>query len=504
MSSIENNEQQQVAFESPAAVNEDGMTIMDLLRIIRKHTISMIVTFVLIFAAVCAYTILTPAKYTATAQVFATYSDTSNVQDNFNNINSASSYISNQIKSYPTLATTESVLQPVIDNLGLTMTVDQLSGELTVTNPSNTAFVNVSVEDHDPKMAASVANAVADSLKTVVESSLYSSDNKSPVKLSVVQQAQEPVSPSSPKIVLNVAIGIVGGLILGVCVSLLKDLFSTRIEGSRELQEFIDAPIMGRIPDDETLKGEVPVIVSNPSSPIAEEYRRIRTNLSFTTPVEGTSSRLIVVTSTGPNEGKTTSSVNIAAALAENGASVLLIDADLRHPSVAKHLGLEGNAGLAHVLSGQASVKDVVQRYWKPNLHIMPAGPKPPNASVLLDSPTMKELLKQALSQYDYVMVDTTPLVVANDATIFGALGNGIILVSGRDVTDKRELRDVAAQLSNLGVSVTGFVFNFAKENKKSKSSYGNYYYTEDENESHNSQRHKSRSRKNDSRRKSR
>lgn len=491
MISAENNEQQnQSVADSAAAQAESGITIMDLLRIIRKHVISVIVTFVVVFAAVCAYTLLTPPKYTATSQVFATFSTSSSSdssQDDFNSLNSAGSYISNQIKSYPTLATTEAVLQPVIDQLGLNSTVSQLAAQLTVTNPTDTAFVNISVEDTNPKEAADIANTVAKSMKTVVEDSLYSSNSKSPVTLSVVQQAQEPSGPSSPKITLNMAIGIVGGLILGIIVALLKDLFSTRIEEAFELQEYIDAPIMGRIPEDDLLKGEVPVIIAKPSSPIAEEYRRVRTNLSFTAPVEGMNSRLIVMSSTSPSEGKTTSAVNTAVALAENGAKVLLVDADLRHPSVANRLGLEGNAGLTHVLSGQASVKDVVQRYWKPNLHVMPAGPKPPNASALLNSPVMKELLKQALTQYDYVLVDTSPLVVANDAYVFGAMGNGIVIVSGRDVTDKRDLREIAAQLDTLNIAVNGFIFNYAKDSKKDYSAkYNNYYYYDDDSNSGN------------------
>ena len=479
MASAENSEQPG-QLQAESTEDRNGVTLMDMLRIIRKHLIAAILSFVVVFAAVCAYTLLVPPKYSATAQVFATYSDSAANSGDISTVNNASSYISNQIKSYPTLATTESVLQPVIDDLGLNTTVEDLAKELTVTNPTDTAFVNITAETDDAQQATSIANSVAKSLSSVVENSLYAADQKSPVKLSLVQQAQEPTSPSSPKVALNMAIGIVAGLIVGVFVALIKDLLSTKVQESRDLQEVIDAPIMGRIPEDEALKQPVPVVVSAPSSSIAEEYRRVRTNLSFTTPAEGTNARLIVISSVSPNEGKTTMSVNSAAALAENGASVLLIDADLRHPSVANKLSLEGNAGLAHVLSGQASVKDVVQRYWKPNLHIMPAGPKPPNASALLNSVLMKELLKQALAQYDYVLIDTSPMIVANDAAVFGTMGNGIVLVSGRDVTDKRELRDIAAQLNTLEVAVTGFVFNFDKETKKT-SNYGNYYYDDDD-----------------------
>ena len=223
------------------------------------------------------------------------------------------------------------------------------------------------------------------------------------------------------------------------------------------------------------LIGTKPVIVAKPDSPIAEEFRRMRTNLSFVTSKDGDKGRLIVITSSMPSEGKTTVSCNLAAALAENGASVLLIDADLRHPSVAKRLGLEGGVGLAHVLSNQASVKDVVQRYWKPNLHIMPAGPRIQNASVLLNSRIMHELVHQAVQQYDYVIIDTTPMSVANDAAVFGQMGNGVVMISARGVTYKSALRGAVNELRDLDVPLLGYVFNLADE--KRNRGYGNYYY---------------------------
>ena len=461
---------------------DNGITLMDLFRIVRKHIVVGIITFVVVFAAVCTYTFLVPPKYSATSQVFATYSDSSVQDNNISNINSASTYITNQIQSYPTLATTESVLKPVIDDLGLETTTAGLAGQLTVTNPTDTAFVNITAQSGDAKQSADIANAVAESLSSVVEKSLYTSGKESPVKLSIVQRASVPVSPSSPKVALYLAIGLVGGLILGVFATLIRDLMATRVEEASDLQDIINAPIMGRIPTDEALRGKKPIIISSPAGRVSEEFRRIRTNLSFTSTVEGSDARMIVISSIGPSEGKTTVSVNVAAALAENGAKVLLIDADLRHPSVADRLGLEGGAGLAHVLSGQATVKDVVQRYWKPNLHIMPAGPKPPNPSMLLNSKTMSEMLEMALHTYDYVIVDTSPMVVANDAAVFGAKSDGVVLVSGRDVTVKRDLKDIAVQLENLNVPVVGFVFNFEKERKVSNNDNYYYYYYYDEN----------------------
>ncbi len=459
-----------------AKIENDGLTLSGLLGILRKHIITIIVTFFVVLGAVIALTAVSPVQYSTTTQLFATYNDSSDGTANSSEQNNGSSYIMGQIKSYPALTTTQSVLQPVIDELGLHTTVGQLKGQISVTNPTDTAFVNISVTDSDPAQAATIANGAAKSLSSVVENTLYASGSHSSVKLSIVQPATVPSAPSSPKWKLNILAAIVGGLILGVFAALLKDVLSKRIQDGDEVGEFIDAPIIGRIAEEEVLNTTKPAVISEPGSPGAEDFRRIRTNLSFMAPVEDTNCRLIVVTSTGASEGKTTMSVNIAAALAENGAKVLLIDADLRHPSVANKLDLDGAAGLTHVLPGQASVKDVVQRYWKPNLHVMPAGPKPPNASALLNSPIMVELLNNALERYDYVLVDTAPMVVANDAVIFVRRGGSLVMVCRRDQTLKRDLREISDELTTLDLPVNGVIFNCARETKKSLE-HSNYYY---------------------------
>ncbi|MEE0653886.1 MAG: P-loop NTPase, partial [Bifidobacterium criceti] len=346
---VDNTMEQQAPGAAVAKPDNDGMTLSGLFGIMRKHVITIIITFAVVLGAAIALTAMSPVTYSTTAQLFATYNDSSDGAANSSEQNNGSSYIMSQIKSYPVLTTTQSVLQPVIDDLGLHTSVSQLKGQVSVTNPTNTAFVNITVTDGDPARSADIANAIAKSLSSVVENTLYASGSRSTVKLSIVQPATAPSTPSSPKWKLNILVGVVGGLILGVFAALLKDVLSKRIQDGDEIGEYIDAPIIGRIPEEELLAGTKPTVVSEPGSPVAEDFRRVRTNLTFMAPVEGTNCRLIVVTSTGASEGKTTMSVNVAAALAENGAKVLLIDADLRHPSVAKKLDLDGSAGLTHV-----------------------------------------------------------------------------------------------------------------------------------------------------------
>ena len=457
------------------------MSIADLLQIVRKHLASAIISFVVVFAAVAAVTFIMPPKYTATAEVFATYAGQSGETQTTNDMSSGANYLNTQITTYPELVKTEAVLQPVIKDLGLDMTTTDLADVVTATNPTNTFMVDISAEVGDPQQAADIANSVAKNLADQISSDLYnnsSSSNGSPIKLTVVQKAQTPTSQSSPNIPLYLAVGLIFGIIVGVGVALLRDILNTKVDSTDDVRELTHASSLGTVPQATILDDSRPVIVAQPAGSEAEEFRRIRTNLSFltTTATQG-HGRLLVISSTNPSEGKTTVSANVAVALAEEGKSVLFIDADLRHPFVAHKLGIEGHVGLSHVLSRQASPADVIQKYWKPNLHIMPAGKRPANASILLNSDLMKEMVERALTQYDYVIIDTAPLSVASEATVFGRMAGGLVLVTGKGVVEKKELENTATALQAAEVPILGFIFNFADPKKIHSKNYYYYYY---------------------------
>lgn len=183
MAENEVNRYSQSQSQTPVPAHE-GMTIVDLLSILRKHIITIAVTFVVILGVDILYTAMSPVAYTTTTQLFATY-NSSNDSANSSEQYSGSSYIMSQIKSYPDLAKTQSVLQPVVDELKLDTTPISLASQITVTNPTNTAFVNIAVTDADPSTAARIANGVAASFSNVVEKSLYTAGSNSAVKLSL-------------------------------------------------------------------------------------------------------------------------------------------------------------------------------------------------------------------------------------------------------------------------------------------------------------------------------
>ncbi|RBP99697.1 polysaccharide biosynthesis tyrosine autokinase [Bifidobacterium xylocopae] len=452
------------------------MAIADLLRILRKHLTTAFITFAVVIAAVATVAFMMPPKYTATAELLATYTGQANTEQNTAEMSSGTSYLSTQIQTYPQLVKTESVLKPVIDDLGLTMSVKQLADLVSATNPADTFMVDITVVGPNRQESAVIANSVAESLSRQISSALYAGKGeKSSVRLSLVQRAQEPSSQSSPKVRLYLTAGAILGLVLAIVAAVLKEMLNTKVDSAEDVHEIIGGSPLGEIPQSEALKEHNLAVISEPNGFNAEAFRRIRTNLSFLATEDADQGRLLVISSVSPGEGKTTVSTNIAAALAEDEKSVLLIDADLRHPSVAHKLGIEGHVGLSHILSRQATPLDVVQKYWKTNFHILPAGKRPANASILLNSRIMTELVDQALTQYDYVIIDTAPLSVANDAIVFGRRAGGLSLVVGKTISEKKDLVETVEAMHVAKIPLLGFIFNFADAKKIHTKNY--YYY---------------------------
>ena len=465
--------------------SNDVITI-DVLSALKKHIITAVITCVVIVVTVAGFTFTRTPMYTASAQLLATYKSSGAAQDsNAVSLNSGANYIESQIATYPELVKTEAVLQPVITDLGLNTTVDELAKQVTASNPTDTMLVEISVEDADPKSASNIANSVADSLTKQITATLTSDEGEkivSPVNLTKVQQAYVPAAPSSPNKVMNLSIGVVSGIVLGIVAAVIKDLLDRRVRQASDVTAIVpDTPILGTFSRSDMFTDKAPTIISHPVAREAEEIRRLRTNLMFSLP-ETNLSNVIVVTSAGQSEGKTTTSVNLATAFAETGSSVLLIDADVRNPSVSGHLGIEGNVGLTQLLTNQLSSQDAIQRYWKPNFHVLPAGKQSMNPSIMLNSRAMKSLIAQVAGHYDHVIIDTAPMHVANDAAVFAKEGGELLLVVGLGVTEKKELRTTAQELTTLEIKPAGISLNFAEAEKQKDDYY--YYYGSDEKDS--------------------
>ncbi|WP_134703820.1 CpsD/CapB family tyrosine-protein kinase [Ammoniphilus sp. YIM 78166] len=214
------------------------------------------------------------------------------------------------------------------------------------------------------------------------------------------------------------------------------------------------------------------ISLTNPKSPISESYRTLRTNIEFAG--VDTDLRAIMVTSTGPSEGKSTTVANLAVVTAQTEKRTLLVDADLRKPTVHHTFDLTNRLGLTTVLAGQESMANVVQKTLIPNLDIITAGPIPPNPAELLNSKAMTRFIQEVSEQYDQVLFDTPPVIAVADAQILASKLDGVILVVDSGTTNKDVALKAKTQLQNVKANILGVVLN----NKKMQGdSYYYYYY---------------------------
>ena len=208
----------------------------------------------------------------------------------------------------------------------------------------------------------------------------------------------------------------------------------------------------------------------DPKSPISEQYRTIRTNILFSSVDEEI--RTLMVTSSGPGEGKSTTAANLAVVFAQQGKTVLLVDADLRKPTVHYTFNTLNTSGLTSVLTNQMSLMEAVQANDEKNLFVLPSGPIPPNPSELLSSRAMQHFMEQALEEFDMILFDTPPVLAVTDAQILASICQGSVLVVSSGSTEKDALIKTNELLSASNGKILGVVLNNKKQDRTS-----NYYY---------------------------
>lgn len=384
------------------------------------------------------------------------------------------SFSQQQVSSYTQLVTSPLVLGPVIDELGLATRADALAARIATSSPTKTSLIDITVTDESPVMAAAIADAVTAQFAEVVDELEQPVDGgATPVRMTTVRSAAVPTAPSSPDAMLNVSLALLLGLVLGIGLALLRELLDTKVKNESDVSKISTASIVGAIANDDDAQTRPLIVQTDPHSPRAEAFRRLRTNVQFLDIADQPHS--IIVTSSLPAEGKSTTTINLAIALADSGTRVVLVDADLRRPSVARYMGLEGAVGLTTVLIGKASLADMVQPWGNGNLHVLPSGQIPPNPSELLGSAAMAAVLKELTQQYDLVLVDTPPLLPVTDAAILSKLTGGALVVIGAGTVHRQQVQESLGALETVGARVLGLVLN--REARKNGKSYEYYRY---------------------------
>ncbi len=306
----------------------------------------------------------------------------------------------------------------------------------------------------------------------------------------VIDEAIEPLFPTKPKKKLNLALGLVLGLGLGVGITFLREYFDNSIKSQEELEQ-LGFNILATIPKIEMSKVEEKLEARlsklgpmegkriearlithlDPKSPVSEAYRSLRTNIQFSHVDEKIGA--VLVTSSGPKEGKSTTSANLVIAMAQSGKKVVLIDADLRRPVVHSIFGLEKDEGLTNYLMDDISFEQMIKPSIMENLYIIPSGVLPPNPSELLASEKMKALLEKLREEFDFILFDTPPIIAVTDAAILSTIVDGAILVVSSGHTNYDALVRAKSLLDAVNTRILGALLNGVEVGGM----YGSYYY---------------------------
>jgi capsular exopolysaccharide synthesis family protein len=298
----------------------------------------------------------------------------------------------------------------------------------------------------------------------------------------VVDPAEAPADPVSPRRALNILVGLFGGAFLGVGLAFFFEYLDNRVKTPEEIEHELGLPSLGLIPMTAGVPGKANPLISDSAPPnFSEAFRALRTNILFSAAEGGP--RSIVVTSTGPSEGKTMVAGNVAIGLAQTGQRVLLIDADMRRPRAHELFGVNVEPGLSNLLVGAAKPSEVVQPGGVENLWVMPAGKTPPNPAELLGSKRFADLTASLGGHFDCVVIDTPPVLAVTDAAVVAHRASGVLFVIAADVTSRQAAQTALDQLEHAHARFLGAVLNRVDVERHSyyysryyRKEYANYY----------------------------
>ncbi len=312
-------------------------------------------------------------------------------------------------------------------------------------------------------------------LKRLQEVSVSSAENLSNIR--IVDPVVTPLKKYRPNPKTNLLLGLLSGLIFGLGLAFLREALDKSVKSSEDLQRVTGLPVLATIPYARRLSAKrLPKIVAKiPRSPVAEAYRILSANIRFMAGKEH--ERVMLITSVDPEEGKSTTASNIACSYAQMGLKVLLIDADLRKPSMHKRLGLANNTGLSNFLAGEDDLVGITQPVKDvPGLYAITSGSKDEDPIRLLSSERMAYLTTQAATRFDYVIVDAPPVKGFADTLILSSLASSTLLVTREEKMDARNINHVLEQLARVKNNVIGFLVVNAKGSANDNKFYTKYY----------------------------
>ncbi|PYI38752.1 lipopolysaccharide biosynthesis protein [Arthrobacter psychrolactophilus] len=469
---------------------DKSLDVRDYVRVFRQHWLGVVALVLIGILCSAGWILLQKPSYSANSIGYVSIPG----GDNMGSALAGDNLAKSKATSYASFASSRPVAESVITSLKLGTTPDQLLQQISVSSAKDTPEIKISAAAGTPQEAQALANAwviaLAEQVK-VLESTSAAVDGSIPAAESIIKivplgDAPLPTSPTSPNKKMALILGALAGMVLGVAYALVRNHLDRRIRSVEMVEKAIGTAVVGTIPVDERLRNGQHVVengvidhASTEGYALSEALRELRTNLHYMNVDKPP--RVIVITSSIPSEGKSTIAANLAVTIAATGQKVVLIDGDLRRPVVSDYFGLASGGGLTDILSGQATLDDVLQVYGPvPSLAVLGAGRIPPNPSELLGSLAMKRLLDK-MAEQAVILIDAPPLLPVTDAAILARSTDGALVVAGAGKTTIDELEKAVATLAKVNAPLLGAVLNRVPTTGGQAAGYGyygkSYYY---------------------------
>ena len=398
----------------------------------------------------------------------------------------------NLVDSYIVILNTRETLDEVIAHTGGTYSYREVKNMISASAVNETEIFKVTVTNPDPQEAQKIANAIAQVLPGRIGTIIKGTTAE------VVDSATVPTQPSSPSYTKNIVLGFMLGFLLTVGVIAVREIFDTAIRSDEDIMDVCQHPVLATVPDltaasktgyEYRYERESSKSKKNPSKrtaffgknisfTAAEAYKLLRTKLQFSFSDER-NCRVIGISSSLSGEGKSLTSINLAYTLAQLGKKVVLIDCDMRRPTLAEKIKLAKHPGLSNYLTGQAKLEEIIQKsnFLKDDttFDAVTAGQNPPNPVELLSSARMESLLNTLKGNYDYIIMDLPPVGEVSDAVAAAKNTDGILLVVRQNTCDRNALIDTVKQFEFIDAKILGIVYNCVEESG-GKGYYKKYY----------------------------
>ncbi|MGV0795690.1 polysaccharide biosynthesis tyrosine autokinase [Mycolicibacterium elephantis] len=450
------------------------MTIQDFIKLLRTRWLIICVAVGVGLLGAIAVNVLTTPLYEASTRLFVSTTSGASAAE----IYQGNRFSQERVISYTELLMGETLAQRTIDKLDLEMRAPELQKKVNASAKLDTVLINVSVLDESPVRARDIADALSEEFVVMVRELETPPDGTRPdARVIVEQRASIPRSPVIPQTTRNIGIGLVLGLALGIGFAVLRDLLDNTVKGRRTVEDITGVGLVGSIPLDKDRRKEPAISFENDNSTIAEAFRKVRTNLQFL--AVDNPPHVMLVTSSMPNEGKSTTAINIALALAESDNNVVLVEGDLRRPRLHTYLDLEESVGFSTVLTGRTTLDEALQKTRFPRLTVLTSGALPPNPSELLGSLAAKNVLSELRSRFDYVIIDSSPLLAVTDAAILAVESDGVLIMARYAHTKRDQLGHAVGHLTDVGASLLGAILTMTPSRRGATYNYSYKYYGE-------------------------